>query len=121
MWFGAENHTDSELLGIIKDLREAGTPVYIATNQEKYRAKYLQEIMFPNVFDGMFISSEIGYQKKDKEYWVSVLGRLAIDIPGIEPGQIAFFDDSQDSIDRASTVGINAFLYQNAEQVKKAL
>ena len=121
MWFAAENHTDEELLGIIKQQHEGGLPVYMATNQERHRAKYLREVMFPSLFDAIFISSEIGYMKKDPEYWVAVLGKLALDIPGIRPNQIVFFDDSQDSIDGASQAGVSAHLYESVEQVRKIL
>lgn len=121
MWFEAENHTDEELLAIIKQQRESGLPVYMATIQERYRAKYLREIMFPGLFDGIFVSSEIGYMKKDPEYWAAVLGKLALDVPGIKPNQVIFFDDSQDSIDGASQAGISAHLYENAEQIRTIL
>jgi putative hydrolase of the HAD superfamily len=121
MWFESENHVDNELLALIKEQREAGLPVYIATIQEKHRAKYLREVMFPNVVDDIFVSSEIGYMKKDPEYWAAVLGKLAVDIPGIEADQVVFFDDSQDSVDGATQAGISAHLYDNVEQVKRVM
>ncbi|HSH31549.1 MAG TPA: HAD-IA family hydrolase [Candidatus Saccharimonadales bacterium] len=121
MWFAAENQTDSEVLEIIKQQRAAGLPVYLATNQEKYRAKYLREVMLPDLFDGMFISSEIGCMKRDPQYWVAVLSKLAIDIPGIKASQVVFFDDSKDSVDGAVNAGITAYLYEDAEQVRQVL
>lgn len=121
MWFEAENQVDEELLAFIKQQREGGLPVYIATIQEKHRAKYLREVMFPGLFDGIFVSSEIGYMKKDPEYWAAVLGRLALDIPGVKPDQVIFFDDSQDSVDGANQAGLAAHLYENFEQVRKIL
>lgn len=119
MWFAAENSTDKEILELIAEQRANGLPVYIATNQERYRARYLREIMFPNLFDGLFVSSEIGAVKRDPEYWVAVLGKLTVDVPGIEPGRIVFFDDSQDSIDGATEAGIRAYLYASIDQVRE--
>jgi putative hydrolase of the HAD superfamily len=122
MWFSAENHTDKAVLDIIKQERAKGLPVYMATNQEKYRAKYLREVMFPNVFDEVFVSSEIGYMKRSPEFWVALLGKLATDIPGIKPDEVVFFDDSQDCIDGAKAAGITALLYQgDVNQIKQAL
>jgi putative hydrolase of the HAD superfamily len=121
MWFAAESHTDKELLNVIWQQRANGLAVYMATNQEKYRAQYLRETMFPGVFDDIFVSSEIGHMKRDPGYWVPVLDKLAIDIPGIDPSHVAFFDDSQDSIDGARSAGINAYLYEGATQVRQVL
>lgn len=119
MWFAAENATDKALLEIIAQQRAKGMPVYMATNQEQYRAKYIREVLFPNVFSGLFISSEIGYTKRDPEYWVAVLGKLAIDVPDIRPDQVVFFDDSRDSIDGAKQAGIRAYLYEGIAQVRE--
>jgi putative hydrolase of the HAD superfamily len=119
MWFAAENSTDRLILELIAEQRARGLPVYMATNQERYRAQYLREVMFPNLFDGFFVSSEIGYMKRDPEYWIEVLGKLAVDVPGIEPGQVVFFDDSQDSIDGALKAGINAHLYTDKQVIEK--
>ncbi|MBW3538079.1 HAD-IA family hydrolase [Candidatus Parcubacteria bacterium] len=121
MWFAAESVTDKELLEVVAGQRDNGLPVYMATNQERYRARYLRKVMFPDTFDGFFISCEIGYMKRDPEYWVPVLQRLAVDVPGIKPDQMVFFDDSQDSIDGAKAAGIAAYLYEDVEQVRRIL
>lgn len=118
-WFAAEHVVDQEVLDVVAGQRPAGVPVYLATNQEQYRARYLREVMFPDVFDGTFVSSEIGYEKRHPDYWVPVLGRLAADIPGITPDQIVFFDDSQDSVDGAAQAGLNAHLYRHINQIKE--
>jgi putative hydrolase of the HAD superfamily len=119
MWFAAENVIDKEVLEVVAQQRDKGLPVYMATNQEQYRAMYLREVMFPDVFDSLFVSSEIGYMKRDPEYWVAVLGKLEVDVPGIKPEQIVFFDDSQDSIDGAAHSGIRAYLYKNIDQMRE--
>lgn len=120
-WFDAENHIDIAVLSIVNELRSNKLPVYMATNQEKYRAKYLREVMFPGVFDEVFVSSEIGYTKSNPKYWVNVLGRLAVDIPGVKANNVIFFDDSKDSIEGAREAGITAYLYEAVEQIKTAL
>lgn len=117
MWFASENHIDNNVLEIVKQQKAKGLPVYMATNQEKYRAEYLRSVMFPDVFDGVFVSSELGYMKRDDGYWPPVLGKLALAVPGIEPSQVVYFDDSQDSIDGATRAGIHAILYKSIEQI----
>jgi HAD superfamily hydrolase (TIGR01509 family) len=121
MWFRAENGTDKDLLEIIAWQRTNGKRVSMATNQEKYRANYLREIMFPGIFDDIFVSSEIGYMKREPEFWTAVLQRLRSDMPGIDPTQVVFFDDSQDSIEGARKAGVSAYLYEGIDQVKRVL
>ena len=121
LWFEAENQTDTALMRIIAQQRAIGRRIYMATNQEKYRANYLRETIFPGMFEYIFVSSEIGYMKRERAYWTAVLNKLRSDIPGIKVSEVLFFDDSQDSIEGAKKAGINAYLYAGIEQVRRLL
>ena len=113
----AEDNIDQTLLAIARQLRSRGIKVYLATDQEKYRTKYMREVMFPDQLDGMFVSCELGYLKKQPEYFRLVLDKL----PGIDPKDVLFFDDSQDKIDSARAAGINAELYFDHRQIERLL
>lgn len=121
IWFEGENQINEGLLEFIREQKALKLPVYMATNQEKYRARYVREVMFPDTFDGVFVSSDIGHIKEELEFWPPVLGKLAVDVPGIKPEEIIFFDDSPKSIRGAKTAGISTYLYKDTEQVKKVL
>lgn len=120
-WFDGENVVDQELLEVLRAARSNGVPVFMATNQERHRARYLRERMFPNDFDGFFVSSEIGYRKKDPEYWVEVLKQLRSRWSDLQPDEIVYFDDSTDSIEGAKSQGVRAILYEGQDQVKAEL
>ena len=120
-WFAAENHPNHKLISLIRDLREAGTPVFLATNQEQHRAEYLRKVMFPGLFDELFISCELGCTKSGDQYWRLLLDRLSERIPGIEPAEIIYFDDSPKHLEPAARAGINALLYESPVQVRKLL
>lgn len=120
-WFATENVIDHELLGVIASVQDSGLPVFMATNQERYRAQYLREVMFPDVFQEIFVSSEIGCEKKNPRYWDYVLADLRRRWPELQPEQVLFFDDSPDSLHGAIQAGINAQLYQGVEHVKSTL
>ena len=120
-WFTAENHPNHELIALIRELRAAGTPVFLATNQERYRAKYLREVMFPDLFDELFISCELGCTKSGDQYWQKVLARLGERIPGIKPAEIIYFDDSPSHLTPAARAGITTHLYENPGQVRSLL
>ena len=121
MWFEAENHLDPAVMDYVKKLHAQGMPIYLASNQEKYRAQYFRDTVFPDTFDDMFFSSDIGCMKRDSDFWKIVLQKLEEDIPGIQPAEIIFFDDSQDSVDGAQAAGINAHLYAGVEVLTKEL
>ncbi len=120
-WFTAENHVDQALIDLIRRQRAGGRCVYLATNQEKYRAAYLREVMFPGVFDELFISCELGCLKTEQRFFKQVLERLQEAEPTLSPEQVLYFDDRQDALDTAAAAGIATCLYKNPTQIKKVL
>jgi HAD superfamily hydrolase (TIGR01509 family) len=120
-WFEHENVRNEPLLALVRELRAAGTPCYIATNQEKYRAAYLRTIMFPDEFDGIFVSCELGYQKPDPQYFEAVLAQLGHTHPGLKPADVVFFDDTPSHVAGAQTAGITAHVYADPDQVAMLL
>jgi len=121
MWFDGENYPNQELLEIVSQLRQEGALVYLATQQEKYRAEYLKEVVFKDKFDGIFCSCDIGYGKHEDHFWKNVLSQLGKTQPGITPSEIVYFDDRQSLVDKAKEFGIQAYLYENLESVAHVL
>jgi HAD superfamily hydrolase (TIGR01509 family) len=117
MWFDGEHVLNYELLESVKNLKAAHIPLYLATQQEKYRAKYIKDSMFPNTFDGDFITCNMGYTKQQPQYWAYVLDKLR----EFTPENIYFFDDTQSCVDAASKALINSHLYTSAEEVNLIL
>jgi putative hydrolase of the HAD superfamily len=93
MWFEGENHPNEPLLDIVKQLRADGTNVYLATQQEKYRKAYLEEVTFKDKIDGIFCSCDIGYGKHEDHFWKAVLNQAEKIDADIEPADIAYFDE----------------------------
>ena len=120
-WFAAENVPSVAFLPIIKTARAGGVRIYLATNQEKYRAAYLRETMFTDVFDDILVSCEFGAIKREPEYWAAALAKIAADVPDITPQQILYLDDSQADVDVARLTGIDARLYTGPEQLVELL
>ena len=106
-WFEAENTKDEKLLEIISALRSHEIKCYIATRQEKYRLQYLLDVVgLKNYFDGVFCTCDIGYDKKEPEFFHHVFKELSLN-----PEEILFFDDNQINIDNANSLGVEAYLY----------
>ena len=120
-WFEAENHKNQELLILIHQVRATGLSCYLAMNQEKYRSKYIKEIMFPEVFDFIYSSAEIGMKKPDPKYYQYIINELQNAHVIHEPGEIVYFDDSVSNVQAAKDLGLQAHLYTGVEQVKKVM
>jgi FMN phosphatase YigB (HAD superfamily) len=117
MWFEGENYPNDGLLKIIERLRKEGVLVYLATQQEKYRAAYLKKEVFKDKIDGLFVTCDIGFSKNEDHFWRAVVSKLNESSPTIKPKDIAYFDDRQSLVDKAKEYGINSFLYTSNEQV----
>ena len=114
-WFKAEHKIDEEVAEIIEKLKKKGVKCFLATNQEKYRTKYMKKDMgFEGLFDYVFSSAEIGFKKPQKEFYEKVLKELKKKY-GIETDEIIFFDDSQGHINEAKKLGIDGRLYKGVE------
>lgn len=121
LWFSAEHSVDEQVAEVIKKLRKYGIRCYLATNQEKYRAQYLKEQMrFGKLFDGMFLSADIGFKKPSREFYEFILDDLENEYE-IHPREIMFFDDDQKNVDKAKELGIDAHFYKNFEEFESIL
>jgi putative hydrolase of the HAD superfamily len=113
-WFAAESPRDEEVIAYIDKLRAVGTKCYIATDREKYWAKYLVEnVGLGKHFDGFMFSYDIGFEKHDPEYFQEVMKRL-----GLKPEEVMYWDDDQKNVDVAKGVGIDARLYTDFDKFK---
>ncbi|MCK5332762.1 hypothetical protein KAJ41_02785 [Candidatus Parcubacteria bacterium] len=111
---------DQSLVSQIKQFQSQEIRCYLATDNEKVRAKFLlDEMDFGNIFDGYFISSYIGYRKRDNQFWKYVIDKLKNEMKEIEPQEIVFFDDIQNNIDVAERFGIIAFLFTDEIQFER--
>ena len=121
MWFEAESQPNTELLQVLQSLRNRGVPLYLATQQEKYRAAYLRDIVFDGKIDGMFCTCDIRFGKSEDSYWEVVMHELKNKYPEITPNEIVYFDDRVSLVEKAKEFGISAYLYKNNAEAKKLL
>ncbi len=119
MWLEAENYPNEDLVDLANNYKRQGLPIYLATQQERYRAKYLREIMFSELLDGMFCTCDIQANKHSKSFWQSVIKSLGDKYEDISPSEIAYFDDRQSIVDVAKECGLDAHLYTNVSDVKR--
>lgn len=112
-WFSEDVVLDQEVLALAQDLHAKGIQCYLATDQEKYRKAYIQQLL-DGQLDGYFISCDLGFTKSQPEFFQAVLQKL-----GATPADVAYFDDDQQNVDTARSVGIDAHFFISIEDLKK--
>lgn len=109
LWFEAEKEPVAEVMDFVAELQRAGYPCYIASNQERYRARYLSETVgFSQVFDELFFSSRMGVRKPDSAFYVAIQEEL-----GRSPSELVLVDDSLANVEAARVLGWTAVHFRN--------
>jgi putative hydrolase of the HAD superfamily len=79
-------------------------PVYLATNQQRYRARHMQTTLgYAQLFDDVFLSFELRACKPEPEFFARVLDRLAA--PARE---VLLIDDQEKNVHAARQAGMQA-------------
>ena len=120
-WFETEDVQNGELVELIRKIKSQGIPCYLATEQEIYRGEYMKNVMFKDLFDGYFVTAELGVSKTEPQFFEMIIDELKLQYPDIQPKEIIFFDDSQSKVDTACSTGINGQLYTSVDQVANLL
>lgn len=95
---------DPAMVRLVRELRDAGLPCHLATNQNDERAAYLrEELGFGDLFDAVFASCELGVLKSDDGFFDRVLDEL-----GLPAGDVLLVDDSQEYVASARRAGLRA-------------
>lgn len=98
---------DSEITDTIRTLRQNGIACHLASNQERYKARYMSEVLgYRDLFDREFYSCHIGLKKPDGGYFRAILNTLEL-----PPDQLLFIDDRQANVDSAREVGLHAVTF----------
>jgi putative hydrolase of the HAD superfamily len=117
VWHEVENEPDRVMLGAVQELRRQGYICCLATNQEKYRAKYIKDDMkFGSKFDHLFFSCELFSAKPDMDYYKKITGCLHT-----PPENMLFWDDSKKHVSAAKDFGWHAERYVNFVDFKRRL
>ena len=100
-WFSMDARLDQQLLSDVAQLRSQGTPVYLATNQDHHRARYLMDqVGLHQHVDGMIYSAQIGAKKPDPAFY-----KVAEQITGRAPQDLMLIDDTPANVDAAIKAG----------------
>ena len=117
VWFSGERAVNEALLRTVHALRQKGIGCYLASDNEKYRARYVMEVMgLKSRFDGAFFSCDLGYTKANPKFYEEVLKELSL-----APGKIMCWDDDARNVSVAKSAGIDAYLYEGMDGFTKRM
>jgi putative hydrolase of the HAD superfamily len=106
-----------ETVALIRSLR-GRIPMYLFSNSNpSHRAAWATRFADAiELFDRVFVSSEIGRRKPSREAFEHVAQEI-----GVAPGSILFFDDTMENIEGARAAGMQAVHVRSPQDVRDAL
>lgn len=106
-----------ESIDLLKELKSMGYGIYGLTNWSAEKIGYaFANYSFFSLFDGIVVSGVEKVVKPDRKIYEILLERYSL-----KPGECVFIDDSQDNVDMAKVLGINAIRFDNIGNVKEHL
>jgi epoxide hydrolase-like predicted phosphatase len=101
MWAGSR--LDDTMLALFRRLHQAGVPTGLLSNS--WGGGYPREL-FPDMFDAVVISSEVGMRKPEPRIFLH-----AAELLGLPPQECAFIDDIEANITAAAGLGFAGVLH----------
>jgi putative hydrolase of the HAD superfamily len=102
IWLSMEPAAAS--LAVVHALRRGGYGVHLGTNQERYRAAHMREVLgYDALFDVSCYSCELGAAKPDLAFFTEAARRI-----GAQPPAILFIDDTAQNVAAARVAGLTA-------------
>ena len=103
-------HVETAMIDTVRALKRRGAACHLASNQERYKARYMSEVLgYGELFEREYYSCHLGVTKPDQRYFRAILSDLAL-----PPDQVLFIDDRQANVDSARHVGLHAFTFHLA-------
>jgi putative hydrolase of the HAD superfamily len=99
---------DDAMLAAVRRARAAGIRTGLVSNS--MGAGRYDRATFPELFDGVVISGDVGMHKPQPEIFL-----LGAERAGLAPEQCVFVDDLRENCDGAEAVGMTAVLHRGAD------
>jgi putative hydrolase of the HAD superfamily len=116
-WFAAENALDTDVLHLAAELRQRGMPCFVASTQERLRARYLAGDMgLARRFDALFFSCDVGSKKPDPVFFAELSRRTAV-----PPASALLIDDTPANVEGARAAGWQALHFRDMATLREQL
>jgi putative hydrolase of the HAD superfamily len=119
-WLKTGSELNMSTIDLVGELTVQGIKCYLATNQEKYRAEYLRsELGLGNVFDGLFVSAELGHTKDDPAFFEKALARIGEEGDDVAREEVLFVDHEEKNLAAAASVGLSTHAYHDFDTFRE--
>lgn len=114
-WFEKDSNVNRSVMDVVDRLvRHTHIELYLATNQEQYRAAYLwEELDLRRHFIDIFYSAKLGHTKAAPAFFEKVNAELGIG----RTEEPLFFDDKVELVRVARDAGWDACVFETAEDL----
>jgi len=110
-WFEHDSRIMEPVLSDCRAARNRGIAVYLATNQEHERARYLMDTMgLKTEVDGIIYSAQAGCRKPHADFYAH-----AVQATGFQPKELLLVDDTVANIEGARKAGWTAVHWDASE------
>ncbi|GAC1321110.1 MAG: HAD-IA family hydrolase [Thermoleophilaceae bacterium] len=99
---------DERMLGAVREARALGVRTGLISNS--WGAAIYDRESFPDLFDGVVISGDVGLHKPQPEIF-----ELGAERVGLPPAECVFVDDLRENCRGAEAVGMRSILHRGAE------
>lgn len=96
---------DKAIYAFIEKCHDRGIACYLASNNEKYRARVIEKKL-GDTLDSYFFSADLEMKKNDPRFFKKVLEELKL-----SPNDVTFVDNDGENVEVAKELGIAANLY----------
>ena len=112
-WFSRDARVDRTVLAEVDRLRTRGMAVFLATNQEHHRARYLMNrVGLGRHVDGIAYSAGLGARKPEPAFF-----RAAAALAGHAPENLLLVDDTDANVEAARQAGWRAKRWTGAQSL----
>ncbi len=107
----------SEIVDIIKDIKEKKFPLMLLSNTNEMHFEYiLKKYSVLKYFDHCVLSYKVGFRKPDIRIYEET-----IKIAGCSPDEIFYTDDIVKYIEAAKGIGISAYLFKDPHKIAQII
>lgn len=111
-----KSHINTELIEMIKELKEKGYKTPLLSNNSSTLRKKLLEHNISELFDEIVISGEVGFSKPNPKIFDILFEKL-----NVKPEEVVFIDNSLDMFEGSEKIGYIPVLYKDYESLKLEL
>ncbi|MFD5861470.1 HAD family hydrolase [Streptomyces chartreusis] len=107
---------DEGTLEVLIALQQGGTRMALLSNAGLDFASYYRHGMLGDLFEGVFVSGEIGVLKPSSEIYHALMKGL-----GVQAEEIIFVDDRTENVRSAEALGMRGHVFSTAERLRSFL